>query len=192
MKPFLLLLLALPACAQNSDLGILLGISPSSVKDNVGSSGISSNISGNFQIDYAIQVASNKAGAFYVELPLAIVAHVETNVGRDISSNVGGILFFTPGVRWKMLVQSRVTFYASLGGGVASFGTTKSVVGKGISTNISSSAGPALDVAGGIDFRLTRLLSLRGEVRDYVTRANAGGFTGRNHAALDFGVGFHF
>ena len=39
--------------------------------------------------------------------------------GRDI-------IFFTPGVRWKLWVHSRVSFYAALGGGIASFGSSVS------------------------------------------------------------------
>jgi hypothetical protein len=197
MKPSILLLLAvpaisLPASAQNSDLGVLVGVAPLKVESTVGAGGISSSVNANVQIDYAIQVASKKAGAFYIELPLAATIRTSSRIGPGIDSTVRNILFFTPGIRWKMFVQSRVSFYASLGGGVAAFTSSRSTVGLGISSSVSSNAAPALDFGGGIDFRLTRLLSIRVEGRDYVTRADAGGYTGRNHPAIDVGCGFHF
>ena len=44
----------------------------------------------------------------------------------------------------------------------------------------------------GGDFRLTRLLSLRGDARDFVTREGLGGVTGRNHSTFQAGIAFHF
>jgi len=198
MKRFPLLLIALPsvllrpALAQNSDLGFLLGVAPLKVQDVVRPGEISDTVNATVQIDYAVQLALNKAGAFYLELPFAVVAHVESKVADTISDSVQDILFFTPGVRWKMFVHSRVSVYAALGGGLASFGSTTSVVGTTISNNSSRTLGPALDFGGGLDFRLTRLLSLRTEVRDYVTGSRSTGISGHNHAAFDVGLGFHF
>jgi hypothetical protein len=196
MKPFFLLLLPIllltPAFAQNSDLGILVGVAPVKVENTIGPAGISNTVNATFQIDYAVQVALKKSGAFYVELPFAVVSHVENNVSSSISDSVNAILFFTPGVRWKMFVQSRVSVYAALGGGFASFGSSRSEVGRQITHTSSNSFGPALDFGGGVDFRLTRLLSLRAEIRDYLTRSQAGGIAGHNHAAFDLGIGFHF
>ena len=105
-------------------------------------------------------------GAFYLELPLAAVFHDSNRIGPNIVSSDRNIIFFTPGVRWKLWVHSRVSFYAALGGGLASFGASVSTVGPGISNISSRTNGPAIDFGGGIDFRLTRLLSIRCEGRD--------------------------
>ena len=51
---------------------------------------------------------------------------------------------------------------------------------------------PAMDFGGGLDFRLTRLLSLRGDFRDFVTRAGLGNSTGRNRWMFLVGIAFHF
>ena len=72
-------------------------------------------------------------GAFYLELPLAAVFHDSNRIGPNIVSSDRNIIFFTPGVRWKLWVHSRVSFYAALGGGLASFGASVSTVGPGIS-----------------------------------------------------------
>jgi len=188
----LTLALGVPACAQNSDLGFLVGITPSRVESSISPGTISSTIDSNVQIDYSVQLRQTPAGAFYLELPLAFVSHESDRIGPGVTSAHGNIIFFTPGIRWKMWVHSRVSFYAALGGGLASFSSSVSTIGPGLTHVSSRSIGGAIDFGGGIDFRLTRLLSLRFEGRDYVSGSRAGGFAGRNHAALDIGLGFHF
>jgi hypothetical protein len=43
-----------------------------------------------------------------------------------------------------------------------------------------------------MDFRLTRLLSVRGDIRDFVTGRGLGGLNGRNHTIFGFGMAVHF
>lgn len=181
-----------PAWAQNSDLGFLIGVSPLKMQSTISGGSISTSTDANVQLDYSIQFKEVSAGTFYIELPLAAVFHDSHRVGPNIVSSDRDIIFFTPGVRWKLWVHSRVSLYAALGGGIASFGASTSIVGPDISKVSNRTTGAALDFGGGLDFRLTRLLSIRCEGRDYVTRSNAGGFSGAHHAALDVGVGFHF
>jgi Outer membrane protein beta-barrel domain len=189
---FLAILMGVPALAQNSDLGVLLGVAPLRSQSTISTAGISSSDDATVQIDYSIQFLETSVGAFYIELPLAAVFHESNRIGPNIVSSDRDIIFFTPGVRWKLWMHSRISLYAALGGGLASFGMSTSTVGPSITEFSTRTTKPALDFGGGIDFRLTRLLSIRCEGRDYVTAANAGGFSGRNHAALDVGVGFHF
>ncbi len=184
--------IGVPACAQNSDLGFLVGVSPSRSQSTIANGSIYGSTDANVQIDYSVQLRETAVGAFYLELPLAAVIHESGRIGPNITSVDRNIIFFTPGVRWKLWVHSRISFYAALGGGLASFGSSISTIGPNISEVSTRSTGGAMDFGGGIDFRLTRLLSIRCEGRDYVTGNNAGGFSGRNHAALDVGVGFHF
>ena len=181
-----------PVRAQNSDLGFLVGVSPLRARSTIANGTISSSADANIQLDYSVQLHETGLGALYLELPLAVVFHASSVVGPGVTSSEHDIIFFTPGIRWKLWVHSRVSFYAALGGGLASFGSNTSSVGAGITSTSSRTAGAAMDFGGGIDFRVTRLISIRCEGRDYVTRSDAGGFSGVNHAALDLGVGFHF
>jgi hypothetical protein len=103
------------------------------------------------------------------------------------------MIYFTPGVRFNVTLHPRTSFYVAGGLGVASFGEDRSLVGNGI---ISSSdvwnTSFAAAFGGGLDFRLTRLISLRGEVRDFVSRKGIGLTDGRNHPVFGFGIGFHW
>jgi hypothetical protein len=103
------------------------------------------------------------------------------------------MITLTPGVRFNVAPHSRVSFYAAGGLGPAVFGAAKSVAGKGFATaSINWTVSAAADFGGGLDFRLTRLMSLRLEARDFVTGRGLGGVAGRHHPVYGFGMGFHW
>jgi hypothetical protein len=193
-----LLMLTALAQAQNSDLALLAGISGPRGETTVsgGTSTISGSVTPSFQINYAWQVLERRA-ALYVELPLIVPVRVNGSIvagpsGSAIAGNNGPDIFFTPGARIKFTPESRVSFYGALGLGIASFGPTSSIIPPLTVVNGSRQNSFAVDFGGGIDFRLTRLLSLRADVRDFVTDAGLGGTSGRNHAIFQAGIGFHF
>jgi opacity protein-like surface antigen len=180
------------AFAQNSDLAILLGAA-GPISSTVSNGMVSDLFGVSLQLNYAAQLHETKAGQLYLELPLMLAAQVKSTVGNGVSDSVKDSIFFTPGVRWRFTPQKRVSFYAAAGAGIGSFGTTISFVGHNVvSTNIGRTTTAAFGFGGGIDFRLTRLLSLRAEGRDFVTRSGLGGSEGRNHSFFMAGVGFHF
>ena len=152
-----------------------------------------SSVGASGQFNYAFQVLQ-RAVDLYVELPVVFSARDSADVTTtSVSSSSGLDVYFTPGVRMKFSPESRVSFYGDLGGGVASFGGAHVVTaGRAVSISTGRSTTPALDFGGGIDFRLTRLLSLRFDLRDFVTRSGLGGSGGMHHGLFDFGVAFHF
>jgi opacity protein-like surface antigen len=120
------------------------------------------------------------------------VGGVRSNVAAGlVTSSVGSTIFLTPGIRWKFSPASRVSFYAAAGGGIGSFSGHYAVVGGG---NVIAETGwkttGAFGVGGGIDFRVTRLVSFRGEYRDAMTRKSLDGAV--HHSLVMIGVGLHF
>jgi hypothetical protein len=183
---------AMSAIAQNSDLGLLLGASVSSNSVEPGRI-VSSHVHGGGQINYAIQLHETVAGRLYVELPLVITGGSSATVAPGtVSATHGDTIFFTPGVRWKFSPLSRVSFYGAVGGGIGSFEQVYSVVSSknGVVSGKGRTTTGAIGFGGGLDFRLTRLVSLRGEGRDDVTRGNIDGSA--HHGLFMFGVGLHF
>jgi hypothetical protein len=179
------------ACGQNSDLGLLLGGSLK-VGGRVSPGVVTSNVSAAGQINYAIQLHETVAGQLFLELPLIIAGGVESRVGGGrVTGSVRDTIFFTPGVRWKFTPASRVSFYAAVGGGIASFGQILGLVDRGVAVgSIGRTTTGALGFGGGIDLRLTRLVSLRAEVRDGLTRSNIDGSA--NHTFIMVGAALHF
>ncbi len=186
------------AHAQNSDLGLLGGISGPRGQTTINGGTISSagSVTPSFQVNYAWQVLQ-RAVDLYVELPLVIPirASGETVVspaGVSAAGSSGPDLFFTPGVRLKISPESRVSFYGAAGFGIASFGGTSTIVTPTTVVAGGRKNSPAIGFGGGVDIRITRLLSLRGDVRDFVTESGLGGTTGRNHGIFQLGMAFHF
>jgi opacity protein-like surface antigen len=108
-----------------------------------------------------------------------------------VEGSVRNNIFFTPGVRWKFTPASRVSFYAAAGAGLASFGEDFGLVQRDlVSGSIRRVTTGALGFGAGIDIRLTRLVSLRAEGRDLVTRGNIDGSA--NHSLLMVGAALHF
>jgi opacity protein-like surface antigen len=195
MKPVLLLMMVVGAAsAQNSDLGLLIGISGPSSQVVTGTQyRVSGSVGASGQINYAMQLKENNAGRLYLELPLLIGGRSSGTVTSVVTGSTVTGIYFTPGVRFNVTLHPRTSFYAAGGLGVASFDLNQSVVGKGIVSATSGwESSFAVAFGGGLDFRLTRLISLRGEVRDFVSRKGIGLTDGRNHPVFGFGMGFHW
>jgi hypothetical protein len=181
------------ARAQNSDFAFLLGVSGPNGKVVSGANGfVNGSVGVNGQFNFAWQVLQRSAD-LYVELPLIINARdAGTVASGTVTSSDGLDFFFTPGLRLKFSPQSRVAFYGEAGGGLASFGTAEVSVARAVTVATGRATTAAFDFGGGLDFRLTRLLSFRFDARDIVTRTGLGGSNGRHHGIFAFGVAFHF
>ena len=181
------------AHAQNSDLGLLLGLSVThSSVSGVGARTVRTTVHGGGQINYAIQMHETVAGRLYLELPLIVTGGIRATVAPgSVTSSVGNTIFFTPGVRWKFSPASRVSFYAAAGGGLGSFhGSFSQVTGPTVVSGVGRRTSGAFAIGGGVDLRLTRLVSLRGEYRDAMTRRSVDGAV--HHSLVMVGVGLHF
>lgn len=178
------------ALAQNSDLGLLLGASLTHVSTSRGR--VSSKVSGGFQANYAIQLKDTVAGRLYLELPAVLTGGTRATVANgSVTASVSDALFFTPGARWKFSPLSRVSFYAAVGGGIGVFDRSYTAVGGGqVVAETGSVSTGAFGFGAGVDFRVTRLVSFRGEYRDAMTRGNIDGAV--HHSMFMFGVGLHF
>lgn len=190
--------LALLACAglsaQNSDLGFLFGFAQrnASIRDNV----IRGEVQAGFQINYARQLMEGRGGRLYLELPVLFAGGSNGELSDRVIGRAGGIVFVTPGLRYHYNLTPRVALYAAGGGGIAHkqerFGTR---TGNQIVEVDRSNTGGAFNVGGGLDFRLTKLWSLRGEARSFrttqATSLQTNTFSRRNVSA-QFGVALHF
>lgn len=175
--------------AQNSDLGFLFGFSQrnASVRGDV----LTGEASVGFQVNYAHQLVEGKGGRLYLEFPALFAAGVDGQISRQVIGRAGGTVFFTPGLRYHYNLASRLAVYGAAGAGIANkqerFGT---VVGDRVIERDTSKTGGAYNFGGGLDFRLTRLWSLRGEVRSFRTTQAA--TLARRSTVVQFGFALHF
>jgi hypothetical protein len=148
-----------------------------------------------FQINYAYQVKSTKAGNLWIETPFTYTFQGTGAIaGTSIAGFSRDITYITPGVRLKSPTFGRVSFYGAAGGGYAGFWRIDGLVtGQNgtVTAAISFHPSAIFDYAGGFDVRLSRLVSLRAEGRDFFSAANLGGVTGHNHPVFLIGLAFH-
>jgi hypothetical protein len=147
------------------------------------------------QLSFGYQIASTKAGNLFLETPFTDTWQGTGSIaGATVAGFSRDVTYITPGVRLKTRTVRRVSFYGAAGGGYAGFwridGVTSGPNGI-VAANTSFHPSAVFDYAGGIDLRLSRLLSLRAEGRDFFSAANLGGVTGHNHPVFLIGLVFH-
>ncbi|SPF45302.1 exported hypothetical protein [Candidatus Sulfopaludibacter sp. SbA4] len=192
-----LLLALLPGGAwaqliQNSDFFFLFGPRsiPSQVVPGTNATVYGATLLGD-SVGYGYQVARRSAASLWLEYVPAFAVH-----GISTASIPGSVdnsfNAFTLGVRIMIPVQSRISVYGALGGGGGWF--HYAVVASDPSPNVTSNstAHGVFDFGGGVDFRLSRHWSIRGEVRDFVSGAGLSGSTGVHHLLPVAGVALHF
>ncbi len=145
-----------PSFAQKNEFAVLASSFQTSASFNVhGGEGL--------QLNYAHRLVDVKLAALYLELPFA------AGWGGNRSITQGNLLhedyntmYFTPGLKLKILPTSFIAPYLAGGMGWGGFR----------STNTSATSNKfAGDIGGGADFTILPILSLRAEVRDYWSSA---------------------
>ncbi len=120
------------------------------------------------QVNYAWQFWERPAGRLYVEVPFIVPVPPRGESFR---------FFLTPGIRYHFNLTQRIVLYAGAGGGIASMPG-------------ASRTSAAFSYGGGVDFRLSRRWSLRGDVRNLVTPSKI--LSTHDTPSVMIGVGMHF
>ena len=133
------------------------------------------------QFSFGYQVARSGTARIFAEYCAGIypaigegVAWYETN---------------TLGMRVAFPVHARVSLFADAGGGFGDF--TGSYTSPDLRIHTPQVRRSVFTFGGGIDFRLTRLFSLRAQIKDAVSRPYESGAPGRHHAMPLLGVAVH-
>ena len=183
------------ASGQNQDLALPLGvIAPHySVTSGPGSV-IKAGIGAAFQINYGHQVTGTKWGDLYIEFPVIFAWRGDSFTGGFVvSANSSAMGAFVPGARFRFPSLGRASFFVAAGGGVGWYNrNVVSINRTSVSLNGGTTATAAFDFGGGMDLRLTRLLSLRGEIRDLITSQGSLNGSGHHNPIFAFGPAFHF
>lgn len=144
-----------------------------------------------YHVGYAYQIRRFSAADLWLEVPQTFSSRHD-RLSSTSGTTRQSLVAITPGLRLQRSLSDRLSVYGAAGGGFGSFQYYRP------STNSTSAVSPwptghgVFDFAAGIDLRLSRAFSIRGEVRDFVTGKGLSGATGRQHIVYLFGGAIHF
>jgi hypothetical protein len=195
-KTFLLpLLIIAPVCAQaqifqNFDTYYLAGPSFASTQA-IGNSGVTLYGSAGYAWAWGFGRQFKRIGgaSLWLDVPLVFIDpfHETATIPGSITLNS---MLIVPGLRLMLPVASRVSMFATAGGGVG-FLSYPAIESSNAPLTTNQPTHGVFSFGGGVDFRLTRFFSLRLDVRDYVTGRDLGGAPGRNHLLPMIGFAIH-
>ena len=178
------------ANGQRHEFGILAGAATPSGQIEGSFGSVSGGATATVQASYAFLVAGTETTSLYVELPVSRVNKASVSADEKAVGLNASQVFFTPGVRLNFLASKRVSPYLIGGAGFGWFDSAEVRIDPAVRVSVSSGFKPVVACGGGLEFRLTRLMRFRAEMRDYVA---VGAFVGnRNHLAYSAGFGFVF
>jgi hypothetical protein len=193
MKTLLIALLHTCALlAQNNEVSLYSGLMRHSSVVRPDSTKIEYRSAGMFNI--ANQCAAGSFGRLSLEFPIMWADGRYQSSTRALLGRKATTTFLTPGLRFERNLSKRATVYATAGLGIVTTNERVSIQRPGFtatSTGTAYRVGLAGNIGGGIDLRLTRLLSIRFETRDFITKRNSTLFRRHNITPL-VGLAFHF
>jgi hypothetical protein len=144
----------------------------------------------NSTVGFGYRVARKSAVGIWLEMGLPGASPGSQTASIPGSITLGSAMF-TPGLRVMIPVQSRISLFVAAGGGSGGFTNANLTSDNPPDLKTHDVAHGVFDFGGGVDIHLWRFLSLRVDVRDYVTGRNLGGVPGRNQFMPQLGVAFH-
>jgi len=121
-----------------------------------------------FEINYARILKANPIFSVAGEIPAAFNLDEDLGSGGDVVPKDYKQIFVTPAVRVNLFPFTKVSPWASFGGGFGYFSENKNLNYSGTNPGGSSTSG-VIQAGLGLDVGIWRRLSIRGEVRDFWT-----------------------
>jgi hypothetical protein len=118
-------------------------------------------------INYGHHLVGTRVAAVYGEIEFVAIPNRGVTSATAVVAQNYASLYVTPGVRLKLFPRWRLSPWAAIGGGYALYEESAQLSNGQNTTNKFLNRG-VLDYAGGVDYRLFRLIGLRGEVRDFL------------------------
>ena len=119
-----------------------------------------------FEVDYARHLFATPIFGISGEVPAAFNLDEKLNSGGDVVPKSYKQIFVAPSVRVNFFPETAVSPWVSIGGGFAPFRASSNLNYYGPNPGTSSTSG-VLQGGFGLDVKVWRRFSIRGEVRDF-------------------------
>ena len=119
-----------------------------------------------YQLNFSSRFFNARAAALYFEFPLIVTPTRDLKPSNITLPSSYSSLFFTPGIKLKLLPGLKWSPYGFAGVGVARLTSSDTDTDGLLNVGDRTRVAAAYDFGGGVDARIFPHLSLRGEVRD--------------------------
>jgi hypothetical protein len=119
-----------------------------------------------FEINYARHLIVTPIYSISGEVPAVFNLDEDLNSGSDVVPKDYKQIFVTPSVRFNLFPITAVSPWVSIGGGFGFFSENKNLLYYGPNPGGSSTSG-VLQIGAGLDVRVWRRFSIRGDLRDF-------------------------
>jgi opacity protein-like surface antigen len=140
-----------------------------------------------YEFSYARRLLDARIAALYFEVPLAGTPQTTIKTTNALTPSSYSSIFFTPGIKVKLLPGGKYSPFATMGVGLAHFREGDTTVNNQPVANRSSNTNSVFAVGFGLDVKVHSILSIRGEVRDFYSDLpplNVHALSDRQHNAL--------
>ena len=119
-----------------------------------------------FEVNYSRYLITNPLFALSGEVPVVFNLDEDINSGANVVPSDYSSYFITPAARVNLFPAMAVSPWVSFGGGFGHFSEKSSLISGGTNPGKSKTTG-VLQGGFGLDVRIWRRISIRGEVRDF-------------------------
>jgi opacity protein-like surface antigen len=164
----LLFCLAGPAFAQRHEVAVTSGVLSVGDRDiELPRPGLLRTGTGfSYQINYAQRFFDGRVASLYFEFPLVVTPRTEIEASNALLPRSYSSIFFTPGIKLKLLPGSKYSPYGMAGVGYARFNSSGTLLDDQPNTEDRRANRAVFNYGIGLDVKVFPYVSLRGEVRD--------------------------
>ncbi|MFY9610670.1 MAG: hypothetical protein WAU45_18925 [Blastocatellia bacterium] len=140
-----------------------------------------------YELGYARRFLDARVAALYFEVPLAGTPRTKVTTTNALSPRSYSSIFFTPGIKVKLLPGGKYSPFALIGGGLAHFRESDTTIDNQPNPNRTTKTEAVFAFGFGLDVKVRSILSIRGEVRDFYSDLpplNVRALSERQHNAL--------
>lgn len=140
-----------------------------------------------YELNYARRLVDAKLAALYFEVPFAGTPRTKVKTTNALSPRSYSSIFFTPGLKLKLLPGRKYSPFAVMGFGLAHYRESDTQIDNQPNPNRKTTTDGVFDFGFGLDVKVISVLSIRGEVRDFYTDLpplNVRALSDRQHNAL--------
>ena len=140
-----------------------------------------------YELNYARRLVDAKLAALYFEIPFAGTPRTRVTTANALSPRSYSSIFFTPGLKLKLLPGRKYSPFAVIGLGLAHYRESDTRINDQPNLDRKTTTDGVFDFGFGLDVKVISVLSIRGEVRDFYTDLpplNVRALSDRQHNAL--------